>query len=295
MIEASTKAVDVMGQYGVQRSLIMQPPGLGFQKDDYTTSLSITQNTPTRFSFLGGGASLNPLIQKTPATGVTQAIRDQFQQTAAAIVQAGAVAFGENAALHLSFNPSHPFEQVPPDHPLFLLMADLAALYNIPIDLHMEAVTQNMATPKQFLSLSPNNPPTLNEDISAFERLLDHNAKAKVVWDHLGWDNTGDMTVDLLRRLLKLHPNLYLQLKIEPASIIQNRPLDLSGKLRPEWLILISDFPDRFVLGSDTFYTDQGATDTRSLQLLRSFLQQLPTDLATKVAMDNAKQIYRLP
>ncbi len=30
----------------------------------------------------------------------------------------------------------------PPDHPLFLVLAEVAAKYGIPIDLHMEAVPE---------------------------------------------------------------------------------------------------------------------------------------------------------
>ena len=73
--------------------------------------------------------------------------------------------------------------------------------------------------------------------------------------------------------------------------------LDAEGKLKQVWLQLIQDFPDRFMLGSDTFYA-QGARqrggDTEGMDNLRALIDQLPADLARKVASGNAIRLYRL-
>ena len=99
------------------------------------------------------------------------------------------------------------FESTPPDHPLFLVLADIAADNDMPIDLHMEAVPQDMPTPPRFALRGP-NPSNLKENISALERLLDHNPRPRIIWAHAGWDNTGERTVRLMRSLLAKHPNL---------------------------------------------------------------------------------------
>lgn len=55
----------------------------------------------------------------------------------------------------------------------------------MPIDIHMEAVPDDMPLP---LGLNPShNPGILKANISAFERLLSHNRKAKIIWAHAGW------------------------------------------------------------------------------------------------------------
>ena len=93
------------------------------------------------------------------------------------------------------------------------VLADIAAEHNVPIDLHMEALPQDIPAPAD---LKPPNPSRLHGNIAAFERLLAHNRKARIVWVHLGWDVTGFRTLDLTRALLARHENLYLQLRPLP-------------------------------------------------------------------------------
>ena len=71
----------------------------------------------------------------------------QFTSAAQAIVAAGAAAFGELAAEHFSAArkyPNHPYESAPADHPLLLALADIAASYGMPVELHMEAVPRDV-------------------------------------------------------------------------------------------------------------------------------------------------------
>jgi predicted TIM-barrel fold metal-dependent hydrolase len=232
------------------------------------------------------------MIQEAMVRGeITPELRRRFETRAAEILSAGAVGFGEMTALHLSFFPGHPFEVAPPDHPLFFLLADIAAQGNVPIDLHMEAAVQDTPLPGRFMS--PPNPSALRENISAFDRLLSHNRGARIVWQHVGWDNTGHMTVPLLRRLLEAHTNLYMSLKINRRSLPQNRPLDIDGKVPQEWLDLLGSFPDRFVVGADQFFGTPRFSLV-NLEAHRSFLSQLPPDLARKVGYENAVRLYRL-
>lgn len=291
-------ALETMDKFGVQKAFVMPTPNpIQKPNGDYESLIPVVKKWPDRFAFLGGGGSLNPMIQDAIKKGkVTPEMRSDFQKKADNIIQDGAVGFGEMAALHLSFSSSHPFVVAPPDHELFLLLADIAAAHNMPIDLHMEAVTKDTSVPDRFTS--PNNPKILKENIGAFERLLEHNPHAKIVWDHIGWDNTGQMTVDLLRKLLEKHPNLYVNVKIDhktPAkgTFIENSPLDENGKIRPEWVSLIKSFPDRFLIGSDSLYS-MTIQPSMILPDLKSFLNQLPSDIANKVANENAALIYRL-
>jgi len=80
----------------------------------------------------------------------------------------GAAGFGEMAAEH--FSGGTPYQFAPPDHPLFLLLADIAARHDVPIDQHMNAVPRAMALPLDLSS--PFNHSQLHENTSAFERLL---------------------------------------------------------------------------------------------------------------------------
>ncbi|MEK7689726.1 MAG: hypothetical protein AAB425_01770, partial [Bdellovibrionota bacterium] len=204
-----------MDQLGIGRVIVMPPPQVQNQTTAYLADqfMNAIHAHSGRLLWAAGGDELNPIIHSTPPGSITAEIRNRFESIARRIVADGAKAFGEMAALHFSFNPRHPFEQSDPDHPLFLLLADIAAQTKTPIDLHVEAVITRQPVPKALASRSPNNPATIQPTISGLEKLLAHNRNATIVWQHIGWDNTGHLNVKLLRGLLTRHPNLFLALK----------------------------------------------------------------------------------
>ena len=155
------------------------------------------------------------------------------------------------------------------------------------IDIHMEAVPEDMPMPLARLGPSPAE---LHANIAAFERLLDHNREAKVVWAHAGWDLTGERRVPLMRSLLDRHPNLYMSIKIDSAGFPGIKPMGQGG-VRPGWLAMLRTFPDRFVIGSDLFFGE----NTERLERAREFIDALPPDLAQLVGRENALRLYRLP
>ena len=298
--QASVVGLDFMKQSGIIKTLIMNPPSHNPPRDlDVDQELAkIVQQYPDSYAFLGGGSTLSPLIIDSASGGqVTADLRRTFEEQAEAIVQMGAAGFGETAALHLSFVESLPYFAIPADTPLFLLLADIAARSDMPIDIHMEAVAEDMPLPKGISS--PPNPPTLQENISGLEHLLAHNRNARIVWAHAGWDNTGHRTVALMRRLLETHANLYMNIKLpigskrDDLTPPENQPVDDNGRIRPEWIDLLQAFPDRFVLGSEAFYDIQAMARGASAAQT-PFIEQLPPDLARKVGYENAARIYRL-
>lgn len=160
--------------------------------------------------------------------------------------------------------------------------------------------------------LNPPNPLFLPENITAFRGLLSHNPNARIIWVHAGWDNTGYRTVDLMRQLLQDHPNLYIQLRPltrarapevgRANSLLFKNDLG-EVKIRAGWLKLMSDYPDRFIVGLDSFYSKfkPDLPDDFFVPLLELgadfaelLYQELPGDVADKVAFENAIRIYRL-
>jgi predicted TIM-barrel fold metal-dependent hydrolase len=156
----------------------------------------------------------------------------------------------------------------------------------------MEAVPQDMDLPAPLKS--PPNPPGLHANIAAFERLLSHNPRAKIVWAHLGWDTTGYRTPELTRRLLEAHPNLFMEIKLDPLDVEKNSPLTdgATGKIKPEWLKLFTDFQDRFVIGSDQHYPL--SSGPQRWQAVVTVVNQLPAGVRQKIATENAIRIYHL-
>jgi predicted TIM-barrel fold metal-dependent hydrolase len=243
---------------------------------------------PGKLALTGGGGSLNAMIMQAAATGdAGPEVQKKFKARAEELLQKGVVGFGEMTAEH--FDGFTPYQTAPPDHPLYLLLADLAAEHGLPIDIHMEAVPQDMALPLDLKS--PPNAARLHANISAFERFLEHNPRAKVIWAHLGSDFTGFRTVELDRRLLQAHPNLYMEIKTDPDAHGRNYPLAADGKIEPDWLKLFTDFPDRFVIGSDQHYPEPKDADKRWQETILLF-NQLPPDVRKKIGTENVAHIY---
>jgi predicted TIM-barrel fold metal-dependent hydrolase len=242
---------------------------------------------PGKLAVLGGGGTLNAMIHQSVISGdAGPEVRKRFQDRAEELIRKGVVGFGEMTAEH--FAGITPYQWAPADHPLFLLLADISARHGVPIDLHMEAVPQAMPLPAGLKS--PPNAPQLRENIAAFERLLVHNPRAKIIWAHAGADGTGFRTPDLCRRLLRAHPNLYMEIKVDPERPGKSYPL-AGEKIKPDWLQLFQDFPDRFIIGSDQHYPEPpGAQRWQAAVLL---LNQLPADSRRSIGRENVLHIYR--
>ena len=68
--------------------------------------------------------------------------------------------------------------------------------------------------------------------------------------------------------------------------------VDGGGKLTAEWRTLFTKFPDRFLLGSDTWINERWATYGDIMAGYRAWLAQLPPDVAAKIAHGNAKRLF---
>lgn len=292
---AAGVALETMDRLGAKRMLIMPPPFGTGQSYVYDVGplLDVAQLHPDRFAVLGGGGSLNPIIMEAVHAGrTTDDMRRRFAETADRLAGRGIVGYGEMTAEHFSLGATHPYEAAPPDHPLFLLLADIAARHDLPIDLHMEAIAR--ADDLNARYRSPPNPAKLAPNIAAFERLLAHDRKTRIVWSHAGWDNTGQRTAALTRRLLAAHPNLYVSVKMGPDSLPLNRPLKRGEGLDPEWKALIEEFPDRFLVGTDQFFVTPRSTRKFPPHpgTARALLDALPPDLARKIGLENPLKVF---
>src|SRR5258706_3029578 len=284
-------ALRAMDGHRVEMAILLPPPFPPDHPGIYGLREigAVAGASPGRFGFAAGGEWLNPMIQRIAPEKVTPDSIREFQQEAEVLAKAGAAGFGEIAAEHFSSGRgNHPYESARPDHPLLLALADIAARYGMPIDLHMEAVPRDM--PFSRRPSGGRNPETLRENISGLERLLTHNRKARIVWAHAGWDLTGERTVPLMRSLLEKHPNLAMSVKLDESGSRPTSPFGSDDGLKPGWLMMLRDFPDRFVIGSDQFFDE----DTERLALARKFVDALPPEVARVVASENARRIYRL-
>jgi hypothetical protein len=283
-------AISALGRENAAMILFQISPDTFDHPGRYDSEIILAEvkKHPGKLALTGGGGSLNAMIMQSAATGYAgPEIKEKFKARAQELLSEGVAGFGEMTAEH--FDGFTPYQTAHPDHPLYLLLSDLAAEHDVPIDIHMEALPQDMPLPLDLKS--PPNASQLHANIDAFERLLAHNPRAKVIWAHLGSDFTGYRTVELDRRLLQAHPNLYMEIKTDPEAPGKNYPLDANGKIKPEWLKLFTDFSDRFVIGSDQHYPEPKDADKRWQETILLF-NQLPEEVRKKIGTENVAHIY---
>jgi hypothetical protein len=301
---AADALIGLMDGRGVKKSLVVIVPSTGAANiDDLGPRRAAVSARSSRLGLMAGGDTFEPYLQGTAPDKVTPALEQEFDKKARELIAQGAVGFGEMISLHLCLGSTHSYQHVPADHPLFLRLADIAAELKVPIDLHMEAVSQATPMPDNLKAVCSKNPDSLPASLPALSALLAHNRAARIVWQHIGWDNTGGMTPAVVRQMLADNGNLYIALRVEqrPQQVgskepMKNRILDSSGRIVADFKQLIVDYPDRVMIGSDEFVSPSGSPTTgiASFQLSWSIVDQLPADLAAKVMGTNAQLVYGL-
>ena len=119
-------------------------------------------------------------------------------------------------------------------------------------------------------------------DAEAVEILMGHNPKARIIWAHTGFSLEAERVAAILTRF----PQVFGELSYRGGIV------DGGGKLTTEWRNLFTQFPDRFLLGSDTWINERWATYGDIMAGYRVWLAQLPKDVAEKIANGNAKRLF---
>jgi hypothetical protein len=107
--------------------------------------------------------------------------------------------------------------------------------------------------------------------------------KVRLVWAHTG---IGGPPVARVEQLLAKYPLLMGELSYRPGLTCEG------GKLCPEWRALILKFPGRFLIGSDTWVNERWDQYDDLMKGYRTWLGDLPADVARKVAWDNAAALF---
>ena len=120
----------------------------------------------------------------------------------------------------------------------------------------------------------------LHGDSEAVERVFKQDPDARILWAHSGFDRP-----DAVRDMLKRYPNLWADLafRSDHAS---------DGKVDAEWRKLFEEFPDRFMVGTDTFTPERWHYIEEHAKWSRAWLASLPRPLAEKIAYRNAEALF---
>lgn len=118
-----------------------------------------------------------------------------------------------------------------------------------------------------------------HSDAEAIKRIFKHNPEAVVLWAHSGFESPGEV-----RAMLVAYPKLWADLAFRSDHT-------LSGKVDPEWETLFKDYPDRFMVGTDTFTPERWFYVIEHANWSRTWLNTLPKTLAENIAYKNAENL----
>ena len=119
-------------------------------------------------------------------------------------------------------------------------------------------------------------------DEAAVEILMRHNPRAQIIWAHTGFGLASERVSSMLAK----YPKLWGELSYRSGIV------DGAGKLTAEWRSLFERYPDRFLLGSDTWVPERWASYGEIMAGYRAWLEQLPPDVAKQIAHGNARALF---
>jgi predicted TIM-barrel fold metal-dependent hydrolase len=120
-------------------------------------------------------------------------------------------------------------------------------------------------------------------DDEALEILFRHDPKAKIVWAHTGFSTDPAKVEAYLNR----YPTLWCELSYRSGIT------DAGGRLTSEWRRLFETYPDRFLIGSDTWINERWDSYAAIMGGYRDWLAQLPRVVAEKIAFRNGERLFR--
>jgi len=119
-------------------------------------------------------------------------------------------------------------------------------------------------------------------DDIAVEILMRHNPRSRIIWAHTGFGLSTDRVAEMLSK----YPKLWGELSYR-SGIVEG-----GGKLTAEWRALFERYPDRFLLGSDTWINERWQSYGDIMAGYRAWLAQLPPKIAAQIANGNAKALF---
>jgi hypothetical protein len=113
------------------------------------------------------------------------------------------------------------------------------------------------------------------------ERIFTLDPGARVIWAHTGMSTPPERVDALLAR----YPGLYGELSYRSGITERDR-------LTPAWRALFTKYPQRFLLGSDTWIPQRWPDVPEIMEEYRWWLAQLPPEVAENIAWGNGARLF---
>jgi len=145
-------------------------------------------------------------------------------------------------------------------------------------EFHLSGDTVDLPIPQKMVKLAEQYNLILHahSDTDAVERLLASSDVVKVLWAHAGFDQP-----EVVANMLRKHDRLW-------ADLAFRSEVGSGGSLSEGWRALFEEFPDRIMLGTDTYTPERMYYLPEHAANARVWLKTLPEELAERLAWRNA-------
>ena len=154
-------------------------------------------------------------------------------------------------------------------------------------ELHIFAHDRHSKVFKKVIALASANqlPLLIHCDPAVIDKLYEIAPKQPIIWAHAGTFPYPDLVSDYLRR----YPNLLIDVSMRDERIAPD------GIIDDDWYELFVTYPNRFMIGVDTYSTARWHMFNSAVGTVRNWLAQLPDEIALQIAYDNAAKLYKKP
>ena len=153
-------------------------------------------------------------------------------------------------------------------------------------EFHLSAADAAGPTVERFAELAAERDLFLQAHVDdvTIEKLLTLYPKARFLWAHAGMSAPPSTVGRLVERFPKLYVELALRTDVAPG-----------GTLDPAWRAVFVKYPDRFMVGTDTWVTSRWEVMGDYLRDVQTWLAQLPAEVAEAIAWKNGERLFPPP
>jgi predicted TIM-barrel fold metal-dependent hydrolase len=153
-------------------------------------------------------------------------------------------------------------------------------------EFHLSATQAEAPTVRRFAELAAQQQLFFHAHVDdvTVAKLLSLYPQVRILWAHAGMSAPAATVGQLLEQSANLW--VELSMRFDVAS---------GGRLDAAWQTVFLKYPDRFMVGTDTWVTSRWDDLVSGMQSVRSWLDQLPRDVAERIAYRNAERLFGNP
>lgn len=150
-------------------------------------------------------------------------------------------------------------------------------------EFHLYGADAGLPVPRRMVALARERGLLLHahSDADAVDRLFAQWPEARVLWAHSGFERP-----EAVRAQLRRHPRLWCDLAFRGDHA-------RDGQVDPAWREAFEEFPQRFMVGTDTFTPERWHYIGPHADWTRQWLADLPRPLAERLAWRNGDALLR--